>query len=283
MTSIFIKGIEKRDKIFGFGDFASYSLACRCKAKEMGCDEIWAVFPKLAGVFKNEENRMFQEVKQLNINFIKKTETYKYEGKFDIEYELYNEYMGTPSITNYLNYYYLKYGKYETYENLEKLENKKYVLFHVRNIPGKNKRNLKMSDLEPVFIMITKLLGDKYEYWKIGEPCPLDNLFDKVIPNSYDDIESFINLIGRCSLFIGSSSGPFSYVQLFDNIPYMIIGCIYPDPYLHGPRAFIGNASLKYGTRAYEFMGNKFYGKYMTNQPPSISDIREMISKEKLI
>jgi len=280
MTSILFTGLENRIKPLGFGDFANYMLACKCKAKELNCDEIWSVFPHLSGEFKDEKNRTFQNVNQLDIKYIRADDLEKERNKFDIVYELYTNKKQIVSVYSALNEAYIKFGKYETFKNERKDIKDKYILFHNRFNPQNKGRNTDQNDLLYLISNIKNLLGDKYQYWRIGEPSEYDHLFDKIVPYLYDDIDSFIDIVRNCSFVIGSSSGVFPYAQIFNNVPFIAFSCEYPDPYFH--YNICSKISLDYGVRFLEFMGDKFYGKYMKQSPPTINQLKEMFEKEGL-
>jgi len=280
MTSVIFTGLENRQKPFGFGDFANYILLCNCRAKELNCNKIGAVFPILAGEFKNESNREVQKIDNINIEFIRIKDLEKRRTEFDIEDVVYYPKKQIISIYNYLNYYYLTYKKYEVFDNIKDNIGKNYILFHYRFNNNNKNRNASIQELNILLNYCKELLGDKCEYWKTGEVCTLDNKFDNVIDISYDNINLINNLVRNSSFIIASSSGVFPYAQLYNNAPFFVFSCGYPDPYHHFNDC--SKIPLDYGERSLQFMGEKFYGKFIKGELPKLEEVKNMFIKEGL-
>ena len=85
-----------------------------------------------------------------------------------------------------------------------------------------------LRDLEHVLNVLKGYLGDKFEYWKIGEPCDLDVKFDRVVPLMYHDLDGFVKIIGDCSLLVGSHSGVRAIAFHIPNLPIIEI-CMLPE------------------------------------------------------
>lgn len=270
MTSILFTGVESRgEKPLGFGDFAYYMLACNCRAKELGFDKIYAVFPKLEGPFVDIKNRELQTFKMIPIEFINKESIDNIQvDKREVIYET-----DISSIYNYLNYYFIKYNRVERFKKERDILSKKYIIMQYRKINGKGEDRNSSMDFLFTFNNIKSLLEDKYKYIKCGEYCKYDNMFDEVLPLMYDNVDKFIYIIRNSSLIISSHSGVYAYALLFEDIPYFCIDVVFKEDKEENP----------YLNR-WKFDGSKYKDTYYTRgNPPSKEVLSNYFKKVGLI
>jgi len=245
VKTILFRGYEKLPKrTIGFADIFRYSLACYFKARNMGYDKVYIVFPPLG----YESKRWKLSVDDWNWQ-----QTYYLPWKYyprnkDINDKNWDKvidtsqpnslYPGFPGVQHtcryiyqYFDLYYLKYGKGlpVLYLRREKVL-KSYIIFQNRN----NKLGVRardritsINDINKVYDIVRNHLGDKYEYWKMGEPSDIDSEFDKVIPMMYNNIDEFTRLVRNCSLIVGGHSGPRCFAFHIPDIPIIEVGMVW--------------------------------------------------------
>lgn len=130
---------------------------------------------------------------------------------------------------NYINKYYYDTGKRpEFHIPKDKLE-KECILFHIRIADWKQQRNPNLSIYKHMIKLIKESYMDKYDYFKIGEPCRgLDGMFDSVFPYFNDDYNKLLKIINNCSLFICCASGPNSVAEMLGT-PFIQIDSLLGD------------------------------------------------------
>ena len=142
-------------------------------------------------------------------------------------------YQGYPGIGvtgwNLYKYFDLYYHekKKEPYLDIPRdYKGKQYIIFQWReSLLGAGKHRLtQASEFKYLYDTISKHFGEKYEYWKMGEPCQYDELFDKVIPIEYNSLDNFVRNIRNSSLIVGAHSGPPAMAFYFEDVPIIRYG-----------------------------------------------------------
>ena len=119
---------------------------------------------------------------------------------------------------SYRNMYFYKTGEHpEIHIEKDKLI-KPYILFHTRNIKVySTDRNTNENYFKFIYNIVKEEVGDKYEFWKCGEPIEtIDKLFDFVAPYyARTNFDNFFRLINNSSMFLSGASGPAQYAWMF--------------------------------------------------------------------
>jgi hypothetical protein len=124
----------------------------------------------------------------------------------------------------YLDYYIRKYNKLEYFSPLKEEIKKKYIVFQYRNVKKEDQynfqRGISKDYLLDIYYNLKSLLGDEYEFWKIGEEFSeedkeLEKLFDRIIPMEYGNLITLFKVIRNSSLMIGLHSGPSAIARMF--------------------------------------------------------------------
>ena len=166
----------------------------------------------------------------------------QYDEVVDLNHpgSLYPKYPGVRSswwyVYNYFDKYYHDTGKLPYLDVPRDYKGKPYIIFQWREANrgfGQHKhgnyKNSTIDEFEHLYDLITAHFGDKYEYWKMGEECPIDDKFDKLVPMLYDKHDEFMRMIRNASLMVAPLSGPAVMIHFIDDLP-IIRYSIHYDP-----------------------------------------------------
>lgn len=119
------------------------------------------------------------------------------------------------SVYEYLNIRYYEKGEHSIMNAPKTKNREKYILFHFRDAKRTPYRNADPKIFNQLVDMVKKKFGDKYKYFKIGEPQRMvDKKFDFVAPNYRDNISEFFRIINDAEFMICASSGPNIFGQM---------------------------------------------------------------------
>lgn len=240
---ILFRGFEGIYREIGFGDVFEYSAICYIKGKDLGYDNIHIVFPIMGGKGKQhltEKSYYWQPSKFLPWTWHPRN---KQINSDDWDYiintrepnSLFDGFVGlAPVFHNLLQYSDIFYSEKNIppYLHLERnyIETP-YILFHYASAyTGSYKSEFKHTNNKQFvdsFNIIKELFGKKYKYWKIGDKSPIDNQFDKVIPQMYDKIDDFFRIVYNSSLMIASHSAPLAISNYVPKLPVIVISAYY--------------------------------------------------------
>jgi hypothetical protein len=238
--------------IGGIGDLAALLIRYKCKAKELSCDDIYISDYPTYSTPKLCENSYIDKINKMNwpitnnkrVCFKMSKTTLDYLGIKILsesvekpDYTIYpymSDYvegaqeilMGSIGSFFYMDYHVRRYGKLECYNPPKENINKKYIVIQYRNT-GLIKNNAERMDRKYFLSMyknLKDLLGNSYEFWKIGEDLPpenqdLESLFDEIIPVDYN-LDNLFPIIRNSSLLISQHSG-INFVGLLFGVPTM--------------------------------------------------------------
>jgi len=234
MSRILFRGFDLLpNRVVGYADIFVYSLACYLKGKKREYNNIDIIFPRFGYDSRwniPRENQIWQKTSFLPWTWINR-ELKINENKYDsIIYtnrknSLYKGYPGLNSSGRffyaYLDIYYKLTGKEPVLNIPREKQDKPYILLQYRDIRGKNSeiRNTNVKRLLTIYDIIKEKYGDRFSYYKIGEPSPIDDRFDKSIPLMYGDVDNFCKLIRNSSLLVSGHSGPQGISLCFPDVP----------------------------------------------------------------
>jgi hypothetical protein len=222
----FFDGIHTQ-KSWALGQLLTLSHSCYIKGKELGYDNIYVEWHNNNSFLWFENGCKLGSIKcpKNNVLMINYVEEYKKLNNIDKYIDLskpdtlydscppimtFNKSSVIPS-TIYLVDYFERTKKYPYVEYIKNNIKEKYILFHYRKSEQKKQffRNLKDSDYLKILDIIREKYKD-YKIYKVGEPCIFDNKFDRVFPYFTNNIDNLFELVANCSLYVGSTSGPWS-------------------------------------------------------------------------
>jgi len=238
-NKILFRGYETlTSREVGWGDAFEYDLACYLYAKQKGYkdNDIYIVFPRFG-----YETRIFGSISKDKYEYqpTKFLPWNHYSRLDDINKDEWKEiidttqpdslYEGFPGIQKTGVYIYMYFNIYERLYNKRPYLNvprtykgKPYIIFQSRNNNMGSfvrQRVTNEDNLMYIYKTIKDHLGDKYEYWKTGEPTSIDDEFDKIIPLMYDNLDGFVEIIRNSSLVVGTHSGPPQIAFYFEDVP----------------------------------------------------------------
>ena len=303
---ILFHGYEKLpDRHIGWGDAFMYLYACYLEGKRKGYKdkEIYIVFPRIGYDPRHVDNikensGFYQPTKYLpwnNYSRVKIIEEEEWDELVDTS-EIGSLYPSFPGInrTGWYIYIYFDIYKYIT-GNIPHLDlpkthkGKPYILFHYRGdrVGAFHKeRETPINEFDYIFNIIKEHLGDKYEYWKIGEISDIDDKFDKVIPYMYGDLDGFMELLCNSSMLVGSHAGPSTAALLIKDLPVIRFGMI--DEYnTLNPRILRKEIKLDFILKKYgiDYTPSYDYGNHLSalkGNLPKKKDILELMERFNL-
>jgi hypothetical protein len=228
--------------IGGIGDLCGLFIAYKCKAKELGCDEIYvSEYPMYAThrIIDNNMTRSYYRMKEKDFRYlgIKRFPMSEDTSNFNYIIPPYlSEYLNgaermpitTTGFLKYIDYYIRKYGDIEFYKPEKRNVSKPYIVLQYRNVTNKKTIgwNMDRNYFLSMYNNLRDLLGSRYEFWKIGEDFvkadeDLESLFDKIVPMDYD-LDNVFPIIRNSSLTISQHSGIMLAAFLF-GVPTMEI------------------------------------------------------------
>lgn len=243
---ILFRGFDLLNRGVGFADVFDYSFICYLKGKDMGYDDIHIIFPRFGATGHekyniSEESYNYQETKFLPWKWYPRNKEIRLSDWDEIIDTTKPDtlYKGFPGIgshfwhtSQYLSLYYAEKGIPPYLKAQQDCNGKHYIIFHYRgDFPGgyySKERVTSINEFKYIFNIIKNLFVDEYEYWKIGDPCPIDNEFDNVIPPMYDNMDGFVELLFNSSLLVASHSGPMDIAYCISDLPIIIISIFPP-------------------------------------------------------
>ena len=236
--SILYRGYEKLpNRAVGWGDAFEYDLACYLHAKEKGYkdEDIYIVFPRF-GYESDKWGDLGDKYYYQPTNFLpwnhyprnKEIDKFEWEEIIDTTQQdsLYEGFPGIQKtgvyIYMYFNIYHYIYKKRPYLDIPRTNKDKSYILFQTRNNNMGSFSNARITNEDNLLYMYNNIkdkLGDKYEYWKTGEPTSIDDRFDNIVPMMYDDLDLFMEIIRNSSLVVGTHSGPPQMAFYFEDVP----------------------------------------------------------------
>jgi len=246
MNKILFRGFDLlRSRGVGYADVLDYSFSCFLKGKDMGYDKVYVVFPKLGNELGEHFERYNITEKEYNwqeTNYLpwkwypRNKEIITSEWDLIIDTTQPNSlYDGFPGIGagfwNVSQYLSLYHKEKNIFPCLKKMKSDiPYVIFQYRtNFPRgfhSLDRVTSPKEFECIVKIVKKELGNKYEYWKIGDPCHIEEEFDRIVPPMYNNLNDFVELISKCSLIITSHSGPMNIAFIISELPIITISLI---------------------------------------------------------
>lgn len=232
----------------GFGDVFMLGLACYLHAQEKGYSGKDVYIPFVEFGYETKKWR-FNPVEIYNqqttylpwtwvsnvqpfYSFFLRNPPIQFDEVIDLNKKdvLYPGYPGIrPSwwyLYNYFDMYYHNTGKLPYLDVPRDYKGKPYIIFQWRDAhrglgthKGGNYKNSTIEEFEHLYDLVTDHFGTKYEYWKMGEPCPIDNQFDELIPMLYDNHDKFMQIIRNASLMVAPLSGPAVMIHFIDDLP----------------------------------------------------------------
>jgi hypothetical protein len=198
--------------------------------------------------------------------------------------------MGSVGSFLYMDYYVRKYGELEYYNPPKADISKKYIIMQYRNVNNMKVLggNMKKSYFLSMYNDLKDLLGDKYEFLKLGEDLlpedkDLEPLFDKIIPVDYN-LDILFPTIRNSSAVISQHSG-INFVALLFGIPTMET-CI--NPAVH-PRFSRNHWSHRWGcpkgTLFFETYNSKIWGGWFCSDypPPSKEHFKDFLTRNGVL
>jgi len=232
----------------GFGDVFMLGLACYLHAQEKGYSGRDVHIPFIEFGWETEKWKLdtakiynqqttylpwtwVPNIQPLYTLFMRKHST-QYDEIVNLNQQgsLYPGYPGIRAswwyVYNYYDLYYHNTGKLPYLDVPRDYKGKPYIIFQWRNAKRGlgsyshgNYKNSTIDEFEHIYDLITAHFGNKYEYWKMGEECPIDDKFDKLIPMLYGDHDKFMRIIRNASLMVAPLSGPAVMIHFIDDLP----------------------------------------------------------------
>ena len=242
-NKLLIRGFDKcPERTLGFGDMMYYFMVCYFRGKYLGYDEIHTFKPLYhPKVINIGDSNTWQSTPYLPITLLKQP---VYDAEYDLVLDisvpgsLFEGHKGMHKhfweTCRYLNLYYLNTNKAPYLTDKRTWKGTPYIIFQYRymdksfdNICVHNPyRNTSFTDFEDIFNLFRNQYGDKYEYWKIGEPTPIDDKFDYILPPMWNDIDGFAEIVRNTSMLVTAQSGPNAFSIFHNNTPCIVISSI---------------------------------------------------------
>jgi len=264
IKAVYFKNIDNSQRYIGVGEVCSIIQCCYFRSKELGYDKVFMEWPLV--VFLWNDKGTFEYYVEcpkdtiFPITFVPKGSKLARSvdiiglDKRGVFFEdsdpliMHNPPSNFPYF-EYLNKYFLDHKEYPVI-HIEKDKTEPYVLFHIRKtkLTRGQIRNSKDEDFQILIDLVRKYTS--YKLYKIGEPCSLDNQFDKVFTYFNDNINELFKIVNNSILFVGNSSGPLTLAYMLD-VPTMNMeeGNIVNPEYVKSPRfePFWKEKGRKYG------------------------------------
>ena len=219
-----------------------YLMTCYFRGKHLGYDEVHTFkplyHPKVVSI---GDANIWQSTPYLPITLLKQPvhdDDYDLVLDISIPGSLFSGHKGMQrhfwETYRYLNLYYLDTGKAPYLTDNRTWKGTPYIIFHYRHMGESFNhicvhnpfRNSVFTDFENIFNLYRNQYGDKYEYWKIGEPSPIDSEFDHILPPMWDDIDGFAKIVRNASMMITAQSGPNAYAIFHNDTPCIVTSVV---------------------------------------------------------
>jgi len=303
MKRILFRGHDiLKNRSAGWADLFFYDYACYLVGKDKGYDDTHVVFPRFSYEYQRWGKLSHEDYHWQKIEFLpwkhyprgKKVILDEWDEIIDTT-QPNSLYGGFPGIAKTARYIYIFFDIYYSLKGVKPFldvprdyNGKPYVIFQYRsNALGSftNERITPMDEFKYIYDTVKEHLGNKYEYWKMGEPCSMDSCFDRIVPSMYHDIDGFMKILRNSSLVVGSHSGPPSMAYFFKDVPVIQFGLL--PHYIPTNRSFLI-------TEVGESILNKYNIKYHPSwcddnliysykgKPPSEEKIIDLLDRFKL-